>query len=112
MFEHWGGTRKSSTPYGNVRMGGKVPEKLYYSADNETIDLSDLQKLNVPARNKTFIEVEVKDEDNKLGWYWQNMSGDLDFWVTKIDDENEETLVWPKFRLLTSFVPEKQEVSH
>lgn len=42
---------------------------------------------------------------------WKTEGGDLDFWVTKIDSEQkEETLIWPKFRLLTSYVPDKREV--
>jgi hypothetical protein len=92
-------------------MGGKVPEKLYYSIENEVIDLSDSQKINVPARNKIFVEIDVTNADSKLGWWWKNNGGDLDFWVVKIDNEQTETLVWPKFRLLTSFVPEKREIN-
>lgn len=60
LFEHWGGKRKADTPYGNVRMGGKVPEELYYDFSKENFTSSDLKKVNVPARSSTFVTVNVK----------------------------------------------------
>lgn len=92
-------------------MGGPVPKKLYYSAETEPVDLSDSELLTVPARNKAFVELTIPKEQSKLGFWWQTSSGDLDFWVVQRDEETgDETLIWPKFRLLTQYVPEKREI--
>ncbi|KAI6183892.1 hypothetical protein M3Y97_00537400 [Aphelenchoides bicaudatus] len=112
LYEHWGGTRKASTACGNVKMGGIIPEKLYYNESTDHVDLTDLKVVNVPARGSTFIELEVTDEHKTIGWWWQNKHGDLDFHAMKCTDDGQETLVWPKFRLLTSFVPEYREIQH
>lgn len=28
LYENWGGTRQADTPFGHIRMGGKVPKEL------------------------------------------------------------------------------------
>jgi hypothetical protein len=89
-------------------MGGKIPEELYYNIENETVDLSDLNQINVPARGSKFVELDIVN-GTTLGWWFQ-CNADVDFWIVKIEDE-EEKLIWPKFRLLTSYVPEKREVT-
>lgn len=121
LFEHWGGKRKADTPYGNVRMGGKVPEELYYDFSKENFTSSDLKKVNVPARSSTFVTVNVKGDNpnRKLRWWWQSEDGDLDFWVIRPDngsasdsseDLTSDRLVWPKFRLMTQHVPESRTI--
>lgn len=91
-------------------MGGTIPEKLHYSPERDTVDLSDLQKINVPARSSIFLELTVTAKHSKICWWWQTKNGDMDFYVVRCDGDKNEILVWPKFRLLTSFVPEYREV--
>ena len=80
-----------------------------------------LNKINVPARNKTevfhfessiqiSVQVRVQCEaGTELNWLWKVNSGDLDFSVEKDGVE-----VFPKFRLSTEFTPEisKMTVRH
>ncbi|KAI6194546.1 hypothetical protein M3Y96_01136500 [Aphelenchoides besseyi] len=106
LYEHWGGTRPSETSFGNVRLGGQIPTELYYSKETDPSDISELKEINVRARNQAFIDVDVKG--GKLKWWWKSSSGDLDFWVIRLKDER---LIWPKFRLLTEFVPEVRTIS-
>jgi hypothetical protein len=89
-------------------MGGKVPERLHYSINKDKNDLSDLKHLSVSARNKSFVEVNA---NSKMRWWWQCTGGDLNFWVTHVDEAENESLVWPKFCLLTVYVPECRTVS-
>ncbi|PIO66044.1 CRAL/TRIO domain protein [Teladorsagia circumcincta] len=57
IYRHWGGSKASDLPTGDVRMGGKVPEKLQYKAeDNVDDDKKDFTKVTVAARSK----VEVR----------------------------------------------------
>jgi hypothetical protein len=91
-------------------MGGTIPEKLHYSIENERVDLSNLETLNVPARSSIFLELTVTSEHSQIGWWWQTTNGDLDFYVVRCDEDKREELVWPKFRLFTTFVPEYRSV--
>lgn len=136
LYEHWGGTKPAETPYGDVRMGGKVPKELrcsypffrpdlsfrYDSTKDECLKNKELKSLTVSARSSTFVPVLVKGEynpDRKLRWWWRAESGDLDFGVrlsasengTQNPEEATDTICWPKFRLLTEFVPESREVT-
>ncbi|KAI6197129.1 hypothetical protein M3Y94_01188200 [Aphelenchoides besseyi] len=106
LYEHWGGTRRSETSFGNVRLGGQIPTELYYSKETDSSDISELKEINVRARNQAFIDVDVKG--GKLKWWWKSSSGDLDFWIVRLKDDR---LIWPKFRLLTEFVPEVRIIS-
>uniref|UniRef100_A0A914DAX1 CRAL-TRIO domain-containing protein n=1 Tax=Acrobeloides nanus TaxID=290746 RepID=A0A914DAX1_9BILA len=123
LYEHWGGTKPAETPYGDVRMGGKVPKELRYdSTKDECFKNKELKSLTVSARSSTFVPVLVKGEynpDRKLRWWWRAESGDLDFGVrlsasengTQNSEEATDIICWPKFRLLTEFVPESREVA-
>ncbi|EYB86144.1 hypothetical protein Y032_0285g1367 [Ancylostoma ceylanicum] len=54
IYSHWGGTKPSELPTGDIRMGGKVPEKLQYKAeDNVQDNKKGFEKVNVSARSKT-----------------------------------------------------------
>ena len=35
IYPHWGGTKEHSSPKGDVRLGGKTPEKLWYVQDKD-----------------------------------------------------------------------------
>ncbi|KAK6016482.1 hypothetical protein OSTOST_18035, partial [Ostertagia ostertagi] len=53
IYRHWGGSKASDLPTGDVRMGGKVPEKLQYKAeDNVDDDRQGFTKVTVAARSK------------------------------------------------------------
>uniref|UniRef100_A0A7E4VJQ0 CRAL-TRIO domain-containing protein n=1 Tax=Panagrellus redivivus TaxID=6233 RepID=A0A7E4VJQ0_PANRE len=123
LYEHWGGTRPSDTPSGDVRMGGKVPKDLYYDpALDATAQRKDLIKLNVPARGSTFVPILVEGGVNprrKLRWWWKCDSGDLDFAVRRAPcgvetaskaEEEGDAVCWPKWRLLTEFVPDSRAI--
>ncbi|KAI6242592.1 hypothetical protein M3Y99_00163200 [Aphelenchoides fujianensis] len=84
LFRHWGGTREAAT------------ESLHYAPAADPNDLSELKEVNVRARNRAFVDVDVKSD--RLKWWWQTAGGDLDFWVVRVTDDR---LVWPKWRLLT-----------
>ncbi|VDO41585.1 unnamed protein product [Haemonchus placei] len=54
IYRHWGGSKASELPTGDIRMGGKVPEKLQYKAeDNVDDDKKGFTKLTVAARSKS-----------------------------------------------------------
>ncbi|CAI4223825.1 unnamed protein product [Auanema sp. JU1783] len=106
VYSHWGGTKESSSPTGDIRMGGKVPEKLWYNAEDNPDDgeKSLFTKISISARSAE--SVTVKGTKGKaIRWIWKVSSGDLDFWV-----EHEEKEVFPKWRLSTEFVPEKGQM--
>ncbi|CAD5212295.1 unnamed protein product [Bursaphelenchus okinawaensis] len=105
LFEQWGGIRRSSLPTGHIRMAGKVKKEDYFRDEDD----NDKEKITVPARGYNYVEVEADSDDHKLEWWFKCDSGDLDFHVVKVEDE-EDTIVWPKFRLLTQFVPEKRTI--
>ena len=97
-------------------MGGKVPEKFWYAAENNPMEQG-LTKITVPARNRTEVgnfpfknemfQVRVHcEEGTELNWLWRVSSGDLDFSVEKDGIE-----VFPKFRLSTEFTPEMSKMT-
>lgn len=101
-------------------MGGKVPKDLYYDSSSDPYFNSDkLKKLTVSARSMTFVPIEVEGDNpnRKLLWWWKCDKGDVEFGVRlsttgspkKAEEESDE-LIWPKWRLLTDFVPEKRTV--
>ncbi|PIO69804.1 CRAL/TRIO domain protein [Teladorsagia circumcincta] len=83
IYRHWGGSKASDLPTGDVRMGGKVPEKLQYKAeDNVDDDKKDFTKVTVAARSK--VEVKVKGERGKtFRWFWRVSTGDVDFGISR-----------------------------
>nr|CDJ88378.1 Cellular retinaldehyde-binding triple function domain containing protein [Haemonchus contortus] len=101
IYRHWGGSKASELPTGDVRMGGKVPEKLQYKAeDNVDDDKKGFTKLTVAARSKS--EVQIHGEKGKtLRWLMRVTGGDVDFGIKK----NNE-MVFPTFRITTEFHPE------
>ncbi|ETN68596.1 hypothetical protein RB195_002597 [Necator americanus] len=101
IYPHWGGTKASVLPTGDIRMGGKVPEKLQYKADDNIDDnKKGLEKITIPARSRN--EVKVKGEKGKtLRWIWRVGTGDVDFGIQK----NGE-MAYPTFRISTEFHPE------
>uniref|UniRef100_A0A914QRV1 Uncharacterized protein n=1 Tax=Panagrolaimus davidi TaxID=227884 RepID=A0A914QRV1_9BILA len=127
LYENWGGTKESDTPYGDVRMGGKVPKELWYDASLDPYATSsDLKKITVPARSAIFIPVIVEGEENSkrtLKWWWKCESGDVDFGVRLAPDgteanskrvkpeEDEDIVCWPKWRLFTEYVPECRTIA-
>ena len=119
MYEHWGGTKPSETPYGDVRIGGKVPKELYYDASKDSFASSqDLKKITISARSMNFVPIEVSGENKnrKLQWWWKSDS-DLEFGVrlspsgeSKKAEEDSDILIWPKWKLWTQHVPETRTV--
>ncbi|VDL69924.1 unnamed protein product [Nippostrongylus brasiliensis] len=101
IYPHWGGSKPSSIPTGDVRMGGKVPEKLQYKAEDNADDETDsFEKLTVAARSRA--TVNVRGEKGKtLRWIWRVESGDIDFGINK-----DDILAYPTFRISTEFHPE------
>uniref|UniRef100_A0AC34PZ40 CRAL-TRIO domain-containing protein n=1 Tax=Panagrolaimus sp. JU765 TaxID=591449 RepID=A0AC34PZ40_9BILA len=120
LFEHWGGSKESPTPVGDVRMGGKVPRDLYYDPSLDSFASSEhLKKVSIPARSMIFIPIRVHGENSKrkLEWWWKCDSGDVEFGVrlatcgtsTKAEEDSDQ-LIWPKWRLLTEHVPENRTI--
>uniref|UniRef100_A0A8R1HKJ6 CRAL-TRIO domain-containing protein n=1 Tax=Caenorhabditis japonica TaxID=281687 RepID=A0A8R1HKJ6_CAEJA len=98
IFTHWGGSKKAEHPCGDIRMGGKVPETLWY---NDTHKLEgDRTKVSVSARSKTEIKM-IGETGKHFHWLWRVSSGDIDFSI-----EKDGRVVWPVFRCLTEFHPE------
>ncbi|KAE9549246.1 hypothetical protein FO519_007536 [Halicephalobus sp. NKZ332] len=120
LYEHWGGTKPSDSPFGDVRVGGKVPKELYYDASIDPFASSkDLKKINVPARSVVFVPILVSGENKnrKLQWWWK-CDSDVEFGVrlaptgeSKKAEEDSDVLVWPKWRLPTQYVPETRTMS-
>jgi len=113
LYEHWGGTKKSDTPYGDIRRGGKIPADLKLQNDEDMTD-DKLTTLNIPARTVQTVTVDVTGENSKtLKWWWKgSASEDLLFWVTRQDHhESKESIVWPQMKLCTDHVPESREIS-
>ncbi|KAL3086628.1 hypothetical protein niasHT_037754 [Heterodera trifolii] len=112
LFIRWGGTRtpmRGHTEGGTLRMGGVPPENLRYCAKNnpDHIDDEELIKLNVPARQRREVEVEVPEPGpHSIHWLFHT-NGDLAFGIHRSDDQME---VWPTFHLLTDYVPEYGKV--
>ncbi|CAD5216648.1 unnamed protein product [Bursaphelenchus xylophilus] len=106
LFPHWGGTRRSSQPTGHIRMGGKVAKDHYHSEEDD----NDKEKITIPARGYNSVEIEVTSPGSKIEWWFKCDGGDLDFYVERVEEEEESHLVWPKFRLLTQYVPETRTI--
>uniref|UniRef100_A0A0N5ABX5 CRAL-TRIO domain-containing protein n=1 Tax=Syphacia muris TaxID=451379 RepID=A0A0N5ABX5_9BILA len=122
LYENWGGTRPAPTPYGHIRTGGKVPKELRHVYDRANdLPESELQKLVVSARSVTYVPFEVKgeiDPKRKLCWWWRLESGDVSFSILLAKDPSkdvaedpEDTVIRPKFKLQTEYVPEEGQVS-
>ncbi|VDP56344.1 unnamed protein product [Heligmosomoides polygyrus] len=119
LYENWGGTRKSETPFGHVRTGGKIPLELRYNPSKD-LPPDKLQKLTVSARSAGFVPV-VLDEHRcgrRIKWWWRLDSNDISFGIyrsapgqEKVAEHNDDFMVHPKFKLQTEFVPEDGEVS-
>ncbi|VDM26681.1 unnamed protein product [Toxocara canis] len=120
LYENWGGTRPSDTPYGHIRTGGKIPKELRYDQSNDVPD-EKLKRLNIAARSVAFVPVVVEGENNanrRLSWWWRVESGDIGFSILRSADPSkdvaespEDVVVRPKFRLQTEYVPEDGTVS-
>jgi len=120
LYEHWGGTKPAETPYGDVRIGGKVPKELYYDASKDSFASSqDLKKITISARSMNFVPIEVSGENKnrKLQWWWKSDS-DLEFGVrlspsgeSKKAEEDSDITIWPKWKLWTQHVPETRTIS-
>uniref|UniRef100_A0A915PTD0 CRAL-TRIO domain-containing protein n=1 Tax=Setaria digitata TaxID=48799 RepID=A0A915PTD0_9BILA len=116
LYEHWGGVRKAETPFGHIRMGGKVPERLRYDPSSD-IPASKLKKLKISAGTLDFVCVNMEgcNPTRKLSWWWRVESGDIDFSVVRSgnanleSDDSKDVIIWPRFRLQTQFVPESGE---
>uniref|UniRef100_A0A914XG33 CRAL-TRIO domain-containing protein n=1 Tax=Plectus sambesii TaxID=2011161 RepID=A0A914XG33_9BILA len=109
LFEHWGGTRSAPTPFGHIRMGGKVPKELHYNAKNnpeEPISKS-LTTLSVPARSSQKVTVKVNKAGSPLKWFFRVTSGDISFSVV----HSEGKVMRPALRLTTEWVPEWDELT-
>uniref|UniRef100_A0A183BU99 CRAL-TRIO domain-containing protein n=1 Tax=Globodera pallida TaxID=36090 RepID=A0A183BU99_GLOPA len=108
LFTRWGGSRSPVRGHpegGTLRMGGVPPENLKYCSTNNAdhIDDEELVKLNVPARQRREVEVDVpNDGPHTIHWLFHS-NGDLGFGVLRSDNDAE---VWPMFHLLTDYVPE------
>ncbi|CAJ0583069.1 unnamed protein product, partial [Mesorhabditis spiculigera] len=101
LYPQWGGTKQADSPFGTVRRGGKVPEKLHYSPSNNSFDDElQMQTLNVASRQKIDVKVHAK-KGQEIHWLFRVGSKDIDFSV-RFDDRE----VYPVFRVSTEFVPE------
>uniref|UniRef100_A0A914VGW0 CRAL-TRIO domain-containing protein n=1 Tax=Plectus sambesii TaxID=2011161 RepID=A0A914VGW0_9BILA len=109
LFEHWGGTRQASSPFGHLRMGGKVPKKFRYNADNnpEEPPSKEMTSINVPARSEQTVSIKVDLGGSRLKWFFRVSSGDINFSIV----HSSGKVVRPMFRLTTEFVPEWGEVT-
>ncbi|VDM58342.1 unnamed protein product [Angiostrongylus costaricensis] len=117
LYENWGGIRKADTPFGHVRLGGKVPDELKYDRSKD-LPAERLQKLVIPARSTNFIPVEVDGHQigRRIVWWWRLQSNDVGFAVCRsspghenVAEHDDDFVVQPKFRLQTDFVPEDGE---
>lgn len=109
IFMHWGGSKKSENPCGDIRMGGKVPEALWLELlvvfvwnvmfrynDSHKLE-GDRTKVSVGARTKAEVsnafptddhlfcfQVKMYGESGKhFHWLWRVSSGDIDFSIEK-----------------------------
>ncbi|CAD6190541.1 unnamed protein product [Caenorhabditis auriculariae] len=98
LFPHWGGEKKASIPTGDVRMGGKVPEKIWYKADSHPLEAGKT-KVNVGARSRQEIKM-AGQKGKKFRWLWTS-SGDIDFSI-----EKDGKTIYPVFRSITDYHPE------
>jgi hypothetical protein len=64
-----------------------------------------LKIITVAARRIETIRLLVEIPNSEICWFFRVKSGDIDFSIT-----HESTLIWPKFRLSTEFVPEWGQV--
>uniref|UniRef100_A0A1I7VCB7 CRAL-TRIO domain-containing protein n=1 Tax=Loa loa TaxID=7209 RepID=A0A1I7VCB7_LOALO len=118
LYQQWGGVREAETPFGHIRMGGKVPERFRYDPSND-VPASKLQKLKIPAGalNSVPVVIEGCNPNRKLSWWWRIESGDIDFSVVRSgdpvnsnNDNSQDVIIWPRFRLQTPYVPESGKV--
>ncbi|CAJ0959902.1 unnamed protein product, partial [Mesorhabditis belari] len=119
LFRHWGGDKEHENEYGTVRTGGKVPESLKYNSAND-LPAEKLTKLSVPARSTVFVPVTVYgvNPNRKIRWWWRLESNDVIFSINLSNNKDgdvlaeheSDTMIWPKFKLQTEFVPECGEV--
>ncbi|PAV59460.1 hypothetical protein WR25_13563 [Diploscapter pachys] len=117
LFEHWGGTRKAETEFGNVRMGGKIPPELKYDPAND-IPNDKLTKLSVSSRSVSFVPITLEGHEpgRKIYWWWRLAANDIEFCVLRAAEGKENVaedvndyVVHPKFKLQTEYVPEEGE---
>lgn len=111
LYPHWGGCRPADSPTGHVRMGGRVPKSEFWQPAEPP---ADAQRLHVPARGRASVPVRAAEAGAQLEWWWRCEGGDLDFWVEAAEEEGAAEpgpLAWPRFRVLTQFVPESRRVS-
>ncbi|PAV91899.1 hypothetical protein WR25_21872 [Diploscapter pachys] len=99
VYPQWGGTKTVGRPDTYLRMGGDVPEKLWYNPDANP-DEKKLKKLSVNARSKGVVRVDGK-KGKQFKWLFRVSSGDIDFSI-----EFDERTVYPVFRCTTDFHPE------
>ncbi|CAI4232542.1 unnamed protein product [Auanema sp. JU1783] len=118
LFAHWGGTREADSEFGNVRLGGKVPQELRYDPSADP-PVESLEKHVVSARSTSFIPIKLDNyqKGRKLTWWWKLDGHDVNFAVYRSSEGNEKVaehvddyMLEPKFRLQTEFVPEQGEV--
>ncbi|VDL74807.1 unnamed protein product [Nippostrongylus brasiliensis] len=118
LYENWGGTRKSDTPYGHVRIGGKVPTELRYDPSSD-LPADKLQRLTVSARSVDFVPVLLEEfqPGRRIRWWWRLETNDISFAVyrsaegqEKVAEHSDDVMLQPKFKLQTDFVPEDGEV--
>uniref|UniRef100_A0A914VIE6 CRAL-TRIO domain-containing protein n=1 Tax=Plectus sambesii TaxID=2011161 RepID=A0A914VIE6_9BILA len=109
LFEYWGGTHQAATPFGNIRMGGKVPTELRYDANLSPLDCTSeqLSTLSVPARFSKTVVVKVDLSGSRLQWFFRVSSGDVNFSIV----HSSGKVMQPVFLLNTEFVPEWGEVT-
>ncbi|CAJ0959336.1 unnamed protein product, partial [Mesorhabditis belari] len=101
LYQQWGGVKPAATPYGNVRLGGKVPEKVMYSPQSNPFDDEGRMKsVNIAARGKAEFRFQA-DKGDTIRWLFRVSSGDVDFSI-----KHKEKEVYPTFRISTEFVPE------
>ncbi|CAJ0585600.1 unnamed protein product, partial [Mesorhabditis spiculigera] len=120
LFKHWGGEKEHESEYGSVRTGGPVPEELKYNPAND-LPADQLTKLTVSARSSSFVPVTVYGDNpkRKIRWWWRVESNDVIFSINLstskdgdvVAEHDSDTMIWPKFKLQTEYVPESGEVS-
>uniref|UniRef100_A0A7E4W0I1 CRAL-TRIO domain-containing protein n=1 Tax=Panagrellus redivivus TaxID=6233 RepID=A0A7E4W0I1_PANRE len=105
VLERWGGDLKASNGLetGHLRIGGVVPEDLYYNPSKNTyhVPSDKLTKVNVTAGRRKEVQVSVPQAGAKLHWFW-TATNDIDFYV----EDKTGNEIFPRMRLTTDYVPE------
>lgn len=108
---YWGGTMTGHFgDYGNVRMGGKIPEDLKHQP-HYTKSADELTSVTVGRGSISKVPFQIDKPDSQIHWYVSCAVGDIEFGINKVEPENRPKVILPHFRLNTEHVAEYGSMS-